>query len=154
MVANSLLGVDNRDLINTLSGPFISPSSMNSNLGSVTFTVPNSGKVKAIARLVLRHGGTSAVAFLIGILEGTKVVARKAAMAGPLFATQAANAMAGIEVDFTITGLTPGASLTWQVAFSGETGTDLNTKLQKQGLDDAIADNAAGNNSLEIWGIN
>ncbi len=114
----------------------------------IAFTVPASGKV--LVRLMgTIHGATTFPAVLLGVLQSSTVIARVSPIGG-LKATALATAMVTQEATFVISGLTPGASLTWDAAWGVETGV-ASTGFKCGGPNNTIANDAFGAFIFEIW---
>jgi hypothetical protein len=114
----------------------------------LTFTVPASGKV--LVRLKGQtHGATTMPSILLGVLEGAVVVGRGAPLGG-LVNTAVATAIVSQEVTFVVSGLTPGASKTWDAAYGVEILV-ANTGLKYGGPNDTTTNNAFGGFSFEVW---
>lgn len=114
----------------------------------LAFTVPSSGKVLARLTGVL-HGATTMPQVLLGILQGSTVIARKPPMTGGGGAI-AATTLLPIEAAFVIGGLTPGASLTWDAAYGVETLV-ASTGIKYGGPNNTTANDAFGGFGFEIW---
>jgi hypothetical protein len=113
----------------------------------LNFTVPANGAVAVKMRSVL-HGATSTPAILLGLLEGSTVKAR---YAGPTARTTSGNSGHNpVGAAFVVTGLTPSASLTWDVACGVETGV-ASSALKWGGPNDTTGNNARGGFAFEIW---
>lgn len=113
-----------------------------------TFTVPSSGAVTIRVNAQV-HGATTFPTILLGVLQGATVIARQAPIGG-LKTTAVATAMVTQEIVQTITGLTPGANLTWDAAYGVETGVAA-TGIKYGGPNDATANNAFGAAIFEVW---
>jgi hypothetical protein len=114
----------------------------------LTFTVPPSGKV--LVRLKGQvHGATTMPSILLGVLEGATVIGRGAPIGG-LVNTAVATAIVAQEVSFVVSGLTPGASKTWDAAYGVETLL-ASTGLKYGGPNNATANDAFGGFAFEIW---
>jgi len=114
----------------------------------LNFTVPANGIV-VVRMMGTLHGGTTFPQILLGVLEGSTVkgrVAPQAVMGGTALATT----MVNVEALFLVTGLTPGASLTWDAAYGVETLV-ASTGLKYGGPNDTTANNAFGGFAFEIW---
>lgn len=115
-----------------------------------TFTVPASGRV--LVRLAgATRGSTANPNIMLGVLNGSTVVARQHAMGG----TQQMGALAATdfqpqEATFVVGGLTPSASLTWDAAYGVEI-VQAGNNLSYGGPNDTTADNAWGGFAYEIW---
>lgn len=118
----------------------------------LTFTAPSSGRV------LVRIGCTGTVAtgplmpqVLLGVLASSTVVARVAA--NPIIGSSNVGAYGRYEVQFVVSGLTPGDSYTWDAAYGVETG-QASTKLAWGGPDDTTGNNAFGGFTFEVWDAN
>lgn len=113
-----------------------------------SFTVPASGRV--LVRLAgTIHGASAMPSILLGVMEGSAVRGRLAPMAGGV-GTIAATSFIPVESVFTVSGLTPGASLTWDAAYGVETGQS-SSGLKYGGANDTTANNAFGCFHFSIW---
>lgn len=117
----------------------------------ITFTVPPSGKVFVRLRSVLSGSSTVAVN-LLGILESTTVKFRQAAI-GAFNDTPAVAGRTSQEASGVVTGLTPGASLTWDAAWGVEIVGAAACSLRWGGPDNTTTDDAAGAFQFEIWAV-
>jgi hypothetical protein len=113
----------------------------------LSFVVPASGRVLVRLQGTL-HGAATFPQILLGILEGANVKMRKAPMLGG--GNLAATTLMAAEAVAVISGLTPGANLTWDAAYGVETIVAA-TGLKYGGLNDALANNAFGGFSFEVW---
>jgi hypothetical protein len=114
----------------------------------VTFTVPANGAVLVRCAGVL-HGAITYPQVLLGVLQGSTVIGRAAPMLGGAGAAPAATTRGRAECAFIVTGLTPGASLTWDAAYGVETLV-TSTGL-KYGGPNTTADDAFGGYAFEVW---
>lgn len=114
----------------------------------LSFTVPASGRVLVRLKGTV-HGAATFPSVLLGVLSGSTVVFRSAPMSG-LANTAVATAMVGIEAVAVISGLTPGASLTWDAAYGVETAV-TSTGLKYGGPNNTTANDAFGAFHFEIW---
>lgn len=114
----------------------------------VSFTAPDSGRVVVRLSGVIRGAETPAD-ILLGVLEGATVRARKNPDIGRTIGATG-TAMARIEAVVPVTGLTPGAVLTWDAACGVERGV-AGLVLGRGGANDAVADNATGAFVFEVW---
>jgi hypothetical protein len=114
----------------------------------LTFTVPASGIVRVRLGAVV-HGATTFPSILLGVLEGSTVRGRLAPVQS-LGNTAVATALVQVEADFLVTGLTPGASLSWDAAYGVETLVAA-TGLKYGGPNNATANDAFGGFFFEIW---
>ena len=114
----------------------------------ITFTVPASGRVLVRLQGVV-HGATTMPTILLGVLEGSTVIARVSPIGG-LKNTAVATAHVTQEASFVIEGLTPGASKTWDAAYGVETLVAA-TGIKYGGPNDTTANNAFGAFVYEIW---
>ena len=114
----------------------------------ISFTVPANGSV--MVRLCgTVHGALTFPQILLGVMEGATVKGRVAPHAD-IGGTALATTMVNCEALFVVTGLTPGASLTWDAAYGVETLV-ASTGLKYGGGNDATANNAFGGFAYEIW---
>lgn len=114
----------------------------------VTFTVPSNGIVFVRLRGVL-HGATSCSMILLGVLEGSTVRGRGTPIGGRS-ATGIATAHQVVEAAFCVTGLTPGASLTWDAAYGVEF-TVASSDLKYGGPNNATTNDSFGAFQFEVW---
>lgn len=114
----------------------------------ITFTVPASGRVLVRIMCVV-HGATTFSSILLGVMNGSTVVARVCPIGG-LKATAVATAMVTQEATFVVPGLTPSASLTWDAAFGIETFV-TNSLIKYGGPNNTSANDAFGALVYEIW---
>lgn len=114
----------------------------------LTFTVPITGKV--LVRLAgTLHGATTFPQIQLGVLEGATVKGRMTP-AGMAIGNLAATTFLKVEALFSVTGLSPAASLTWDAAYGVETVV-ASTGLKYGGPNDTTGDNAFGGFVFEIW---
>lgn len=113
-----------------------------------TFTVPASGNVLVRLNGTI-HGATNFPMPLFGVLEGSTVRGRQAPIGG-LLGTGLATTMVTREAMFVVTGLTPGANLTWDAAYEVES-ISTSTAVKYGGPNDTTANNAFGGFLYEIW---
>jgi hypothetical protein len=114
----------------------------------LAFTVPSSGRVLVRLQGTL-HGAATYPQILLGALEGSTVRGR-VAPAGLVNGNLAATTFLTVEVQYPVTGLTPGAGLTWDAAYGVETLV-ASTGLKYGGPNDATANNAFGAFVFEVW---
>lgn len=114
----------------------------------IVFTVPASGMVLVRMQGVI-HGATTFPTILLGVLQGATVIGRVSPVGG-LKNTAVATAQVTQEATFVVTGLTPGASLTWDAAYGVEILVAA-TGLKYGGPNDTTTDNAFGGFCFEIW---
>jgi hypothetical protein len=114
----------------------------------IAFTVPTNGRV--LVRLACTvHGATTFPSILLGVLEGSTVRMRVAPNGG-LKNTAVATAMVTHEATAVISGLTPGANLTWDAAYGVET-LIASTGIKYGGPNNTTANDAFGGFCFEIW---
>lgn len=114
----------------------------------LTFSVPASGRVAVRINCTV-HGGTAPPSVLLGVLEGATVrlrVAPNVMWTG----TPVATSFVGYEILAPVTGLTPGASLTWDAAWGVETGV-ASSAIKYGGPNNATANDAFGALVYEIY---
>jgi hypothetical protein len=116
-----------------------------------TFTVPANGIVHVRLRGVV-HGAATFPQILLGVLEGATVRGRMAP-AGEVQGNLAATTLMAIEALLPVTGLTPGASLTWDAAYSVETIVAA-TGIKYGGPNNATANDAFGAFVFECYSTN
>lgn len=114
----------------------------------LAFTAPSSGKVLVRLSGTL-HGATTYPQILLGVLEGATVRGRMAP-AGMLNGAAAATTFLTVEALFPVTGLTPGAALTWDAAYGVETIVAA-TGLKYGGPNNTTANDAFGAFIFEVW---
>lgn len=113
----------------------------------VAFTVPASGNVLVRLRGVI-HGTSTSPQVLLGVMNGSTVVARQAAALN--MANAAATSLVVAEAVFPVTGLTPSASLTWDAAYGVETLVAA-TAIKYGGPNNTTANDAFGAFVFEVW---
>jgi hypothetical protein len=114
----------------------------------LSFTVPPNGKVMVRLRCTLL-GATTFPAILLGVLQSTTVIARIAPV-GALLGTALATTRVTQEALFTIGGLTPGASLTWDAAYGVEILL-ASTNIKYGGPNTTSGADAWGGIQFEVW---
>jgi hypothetical protein len=114
----------------------------------INFTVPASGRVLVRLQGVI-HGATTFPTILLGVMQGSTVIARVSPIGG-LKTTAVATAQVTQEASFVVEGLTPGASLTWDAAYGVEVLL-ASTGLKYGGPNDTTTNNAFGAFIFEIW---
>lgn len=114
----------------------------------VTFTAPSSGNVQVRLRAPM-HGSTTMSQILLGVLEGSTVVARQVGMYGQM--TTVATARNVLEATFVVTGVTAG-SHTWDAAAAVQVvDGSAACNLRAGGPDNATANDAFGAIAFEVW---
>lgn len=114
----------------------------------LTFTVPTNGAVLVRLHGTL-HGATTFPQILLGVLEGTTVRGR-VAPTGTLTGTALATTFLPVDALFVVSGLTSGASLTWDAAYGVETLVAA-TGLKYGGPNNTTANDSFGAFLYEIW---
>jgi hypothetical protein len=114
-----------------------------------TFTVPASGIVQ-VRMVGTIHGATTTPSLLFGVMSGATVVAA-VAPATVWAGAQAATSLVNVEALFPVTGLTAGASLTWDAAYSVETIV-ASSGIKYGGPNTATTNDAFGGFIFEVWG--
>lgn len=112
----------------------------------LSFTIPTHGMVRVKMSGVL-HGATTMPQVLLGVLEGSTVRGRAAPMLGG--GNIAATTHMKAEVDFVLSGLTPGA-VNWDAAYSVDVLVSA-TGLKYGGPNDTTTNNAFGGFAFEIY---
>jgi hypothetical protein len=87
---------------------------------------------------------------MLGVLEGTTVRGRLVPAGLPNNVVGSATAFLTVEALFLVTGLTPGAALTWDAAYGVE-GIVAGSGLKYGGPNDATVNNAFGAFLFEVW---
>lgn len=114
----------------------------------ITFNAPQSGRVLVRIRCTL-SGSTTFPQVLLGVLDGSTVMGRVAPM-GALPGTAASTTNMTIEGLFTVGGLTPSSSYTYDAAYGVETAV-ASTNIRYGGPNDTTSNNAWGALVFEIW---
>jgi hypothetical protein len=114
----------------------------------LTFNAPANGKVLVRLQGVI-HGATTFPQILLGVLSSSTVVGRQAPHVF-LSGTAVATTFAVAESLFLVTGLTPGASQTWDAAYGVETLVS-STGLKYGGPNNTTANDAWGGFAFEVW---
>lgn len=114
----------------------------------LTFTAPSNGTVMVRARAPM-SGASSSAQILLGVLDGSTVKCR---MAPAQFSkTVAAAAVVSLQTaTMLVTGLTPGTSYTWDLAYGVEFAV-ASTVIKYGGPNDSSNATAWGGISFEIW---
>ncbi len=114
----------------------------------IVFTVPSSGRVLVRLQCTV-HGATTFPTILLGVLEGSTVIARVSPIGG-LKSTAVATAQVTQEASFVIQGLTSGASKTWDAAYGVETLIAA-TGIKYGGPNNTTTNDAFGAFLFEVW---
>lgn len=115
----------------------------------ITFTVPASGTVQ-VRMVTTIHGAATSPGVLLGVMNGANVAGRIAPSliwAG----AQAATSLVSVEALFSVPGLTPAASVTWDAAYSVETLV-ASSAIKYGGPNTATANDGFGAFVFEVWG--
>lgn len=113
-----------------------------------TFTVPSNGIV--MVRMVgALHGAATYPQILLGVLEGSTVKGRMPPE-GLLNGAAAATQILTVQTVFTVGGLTPAASLSWDAAYGVETVV-ASTGLKYGGPNNTTGNDAFGAFLFEVW---
>lgn len=115
----------------------------------LTFTVPANGRVLVRLEGGALHGATTFPQILLGVMNGSTVVGRKAPQS-TLNGAAAATSFLVPSVAFVVTGLTPAASLSWDAAYGVETLV-ASTGYKYGGPNNTTANDAFGGVSFEVW---
>lgn len=113
----------------------------------LTVTVPKSGKILWKVKGTV-HGATTLPQIMLGVLDGSTVRGRKAAMYGG--GNVAATSIVAAWAEGIITGLTPGASITLDAAYGVETVV-ASTGFKYGGPNNTTANDAWGGCAFELW---
>jgi hypothetical protein len=114
----------------------------------LSFTAPGNGIVQVRICCTV-HGATTFPTILLGVLEGSTVKGRMSPIGG-LKTTAVATSQVTQEAVFLVTGLTPGASLTWDAAYSVEIVL-ASTGVKYGGPNNTTTNDAFGGFAFEIW---
>jgi hypothetical protein len=114
----------------------------------ITFTAPANGIVLVRLRCTIT-GATTMPTILLGILEGSTVKARISPL-GAVSGTAVASTQITQEALFTVSGLTPGNSYTWDAAYGVEIVL-ASTNIKYGGPDNNSGNNAWGGFQFEIY---
>jgi hypothetical protein len=114
----------------------------------LTFTAPANGSVLVRGNFCV-HGANTFSTYLAGVMSGSTVVARQSPI-GALLGTNLATTLVGQEVLFTVTGLTPAASYTWDFARGVEVAVTA-SKIKYGGPDNTTANDAFGGIQFSVW---
>lgn len=117
----------------------------------LNFTVPANGSVMVRMRCAVSGASTEPV-ILLGILQSSTVIARQTPL-GAIRGTAATTTHTVQEALFTVDGLTPGASLTWDAAYAVQV-LFAGTNIEYGGPDNSTANNAWGGFQFEIYSAN
>ncbi len=112
----------------------------------IAFTVPATGRVLVRLQCCV-HGATTFPTILLGVLEGSTVIARVAPIGG-LKTTAVATATVTQEATFVIQGIS--GAKTWDAAYGVETLVAA-TGIKYGGPNDTTANNAFGGFIFEVW---
>lgn len=118
----------------------------------LTFTVPANGIVEVRLGGGALTGATTFPQVLLGVLEGATVRGRVAPQT-TLNGTAVATTMAVPDAMFPVTGLTPGANLTWDAAYAIEVVGGTGAVYRYGGPNDTTTTNAAGGIYFEVWSV-
>lgn len=114
----------------------------------IAFVVPPSGMVRVVIEVTL-HGAVTFSQIVLGCLEGATLRGRVVPMA-LLAGTALATTMAKQRVDYVVSGLAPGAALTWDAAWGIETFVAASL-IKYGGPNNATANDAFGALLFQIW---
>jgi hypothetical protein len=114
----------------------------------LTFTVPSNGAVLVRLRGTL-HGQTTFAQVLLGCLEGATLRGRVVPL-GALKTTAVATAQLTQEALYVVSGLTAGASLTWDAAYGVEV-LKATSGIKYGGPNNTTTDDAWGGFAFEIY---
>jgi hypothetical protein len=115
----------------------------------ITFTAPANGSVLVRINCCI-SGATTYSTMLLGVMEGFNTIIARQSPVGAIQGTNGINNFSGQEALFTVTGLTPGDSYTWEAAYGVEQGVSA-SKIRYGGPDDTTASNAWGGIQFSIW---
>lgn len=115
----------------------------------LTFTAPSNGIVLVRIRCTV-DGATTFPSILLGIINTAPAVVARQSPVGAICGTAVATTQVVQEALFTVAGLTPASSYTWDAAYGCEillSGATINYG----GPDNTTGDNAWGGLQYEIW---
>jgi hypothetical protein len=115
-----------------------------------TFTCPASGRVKVLMATTI-HGATTFPQVLLGVLDGATVRGR-VAPEGKLVGTALATSFLTVTAEFTVSGLTPGNSYSFDAAYGVETVV-ASTGIKYGGPNNTTANDAWGAFVFEVWDV-
>jgi hypothetical protein len=115
-----------------------------------TFTCPASGRVKVLLAGTL-HGAATYPQTVLAVLDGATVRGR-VVPEGKLNGVAAATQMLTVTGEFTVSGLTPGNSYSFDAAYGVETLV-ASTGLKYGGPNNTTANDAFGAFIFEIWDV-
>jgi hypothetical protein len=115
----------------------------------LVFTVPANGRVLVRLAGGAIHGAATYPQILLGVLEGATVRGRVTPQV-TINGTALATTMATPEALLIVTGLSAGASLTWDAAYGVETLV-ASTGLKYGGPNNTTANDSFGGFAFEIW---
>lgn len=113
----------------------------------LTFTAPTNGIVMVRMRTLI-HGSAGTANILLGVLDGATVKGRMVPITGKT--SGAGNQRQTKEVQFLVTGLTPGNSYTWDAAYAVQV-VNGSTPMKYGGPDNATTNDAFGAFDFSIW---
>lgn len=114
----------------------------------LTFTSPSD---RVLVRLVgILHGNSAFPQIFLGLMDTGSIVLRRIPPRSVVGGTSTSTTMVQAEALFVMTGLTPGASYTWDAAYGVETAV-TSTALKYGGPNDTTANNAWGPFIFEVW---
>jgi hypothetical protein len=114
----------------------------------VAFTVPSHGMV-TVKMSGVHHGSTTVAQVLLGVLEGATLRGRMVANKD-LLQTAIATSRLRFDVEYTITGLTPGA-VNWDAAYGVEIVSSAGGAIKYGGPNNTTTDDAHGAFRFEVW---
>lgn len=114
----------------------------------LNFTVPANGAVMVRIRCAVSGAATEPI-LLLGVLQSSTVIARQTPL-GAIRGTAVTTTHTVQEALFTVSGLTAGASLTWDAAYAVQV-LFAATNIEYGGPNDATANNAWGGFQFEIY---
>lgn len=114
----------------------------------IAFVVPPSGCVRVVIQCTL-HGAATYSQIMLGCLEGSTLRGRVTPI-GSLNGTALATTMMTQNVDYVVSGLTPGASVNWDAAWGIETFV-ASSLIKYGGPNDTTANNAFGALVFQLW---
>lgn len=114
----------------------------------LNFIVPANGAVMVRLRCAVSGASTEPV-ILLGVLQSSTVIARQTPL-GAIRGTAVTTTHTVQEALFTVSGLTAGASLTWDAAYAVQV-LFAGTNIEYGGPDNSTANNAWGGFQFEVY---
>lgn len=114
----------------------------------LAFTIPAHGMVR-VRMSCVHHGATTTAQMLLGVLEGSTVRGRQAAGLN-LLGTAIATTLVRHDVDYMVTGLSPGA-VNWDAAYGVEIVSSAGGAIKYGGPNNTTTNDAFGGFCFEVY---